>query len=379
MKKILLRKRNLFLLLIPLGIIFTEWAKTHVEAAEHVFARGIYKVYSHIVATLTGWIPFSLAELIVAVGPVVILVLLVRQIVRAVRVKEADGEGNGVGMQRFVLLMTAMQNLLCLIAVIFFVYVIGCGVNYHRYAANWYLGLNVQESSVEELSGLLTSLAQETSELRAQLTTENENGVYELPMNVWKLGKEAKLAYENLAEAYPIFGGNYPAPKPVLFSRLMSHTEITGVFTCWTMEANVNVDISPYSIGATMCHELAHLRGFMREDEANYIAIMACGASDSLDLQYSGKMLALIYVGNALYGKNADLYFEIYRKYYSEGVIRDLRANNEYWDQFENTKVAEVANKVNDTYLKANEQEDGVQSYGRVVDLLLAEYRQRQK
>lgn len=377
MKKILLRKRNLLLLLIPLGILFTEWAKAHVEAAEHVFAQGIYKVYSLFVATLTGWIPFSLAELIVVAGPIVILVLLIRQVVRAVRVKEMDEEGNSIGMQRLVLLMTAVQNLLCLVAVIFFVYVIGCGVNYHRYAANWYLGLTVQESSVEELSGLLTSLAQETSELRAKLTTEDENGVYELPMNVWKLGKEAKLAYENLAEVYPIFGGKYPAPKPVLFSRLMSHTEITGVFTCWTMEANVNVDISPYSIGSTMCHELAHLRGFMREDEANYIAIMACGASDSVDLQYSGKMLALIYVGNALYGKDADLYFEIYRKYYSEGVIRDLHANNEYWDQFEDTKVAEVANKVNDTYLKANEQEDGVQSYGRVVDLLLAEYRQR--
>ena len=379
MKKRLLRKRNLLLLLIPLGIFFTEWAKKHAEVAEHVFAQGIYKVYSQIVATLTGWIPFSLAELIVAVGPVVILVLLIRQVVRAVRVKETDEEGNSIGRQRFVLLMTAVQNLLCLVAVIFFVYVIGCGVNYHRYSANMYLGLDVKESSVEELSGLLTELAQETSELRAQLTTENENGVYELPMNVRKLGKEAKLAYENLAKVYPIFGGNYSAPKPVFFSRLMSHTEITGVFTCWTMEANVNVDISPYSIGSTMCHELAHLRGFMREDEANYISILACRASDSLDLQYSGNMLALIYVGNALYGKNADLYFEIYRKYYSEGVIRDLRANNEYWDQFEDTKVAEVANKVNDTYLKANEQEDGVQSYGRVVDLLLAEYWQRQQ
>ena len=378
MKKLLLRKRNLLLLLIPLGIFFTEWAKKNAEVTEHVFARGIYKVYSQVVAVLTGWIPFSLAELIVAAGPVVIIVLLVRQVIRTVRVKEVK-DGVSVGTQRFVLLMTAVQNLLCLVAVIFFVYVIGCGVNYHRYSANAYLGLDVQESSVEELSGLLIELAQETSKLRMQLTTEDERGVYILPMNVRQLGNEAKQAYKNLAKEYPIFGGNYPAPKPVTASRLMSHTEITGVFTCWTMEANVNVDISPYSIGSTMCHELAHLRGFMREDEANYISILACRASDSIDLQYSGNMLALIYVGNALYGKNADLYFEIYGKYYDEGVIRDLRANNEYWDQFEDKKVAEVANKVNDTYLKANEQEDGVQSYGRDVDLLLAEYRQRQK
>ena len=379
MKQLLLRKRNFILLFIPLGIFFTEWAKRDTEVAEHVFARGIYPVYAQVVAALTGWLPFSLAELIVAAGPIVILVLLIRQVVRTVRVREPAEDGSSVGEQRFVLLMTAVQNLLCLVAVIFFVYVIGCGVNYHRYSANEYLGLNVQESSVEELKGLLIELAQETAKLREELTTEDERGVYVLPMSIRKLGKEAKYAYEALAEEYPIFGGSYPAPKPVTASRLMSHTEITGVFTCWTMEANVNVDISPYSIGSTMCHELAHLRGFMREDEANYISILACRASESPDLRYSGSMLALIYVGNALYGKDADAYFEIYRQYYSEGMRRDLSANNEYWDQFEDTKVAEVANKVNDTYLKANEQDDGVQSYGRVVDLLLAEYRQRQE
>ena len=366
MKKLLLRKRNLILLLIPMGIVFTEWAKSDVAVAEKIFARGSYPVYSRVVAVLTGWIPFSLAELIVAVGPVVILVLLIRQIVKAVRSE-----------QRFLLLMTALQNLLCLVSVIFFVYVIGCGVNYYRYPVSHYLGLKVQDSSVEELSGLLREIAQETTRLREQLVTENEQGVYILPMSHRELGKEARHAYQELGEQYEVFEGNYPAPKPVFFSRLMSHTEITGVFTCWTMEANVNVDISPYSIGSTMCHELAHLHGFMREDEANYIAILACRESDSVDLQYSGNMLALIYVGNALYGKDAERYFEIYRECYGEGVIRDLRANNEYWDQFEDTKVAEVANKVNDTYLKANEQEDGVQSYGRVVDLLLAEYRKK--
>lgn len=363
MKRLLRRKRNLILLLIPLGILFSEWAKKDADIAEKVFARGIYPVYSQVVATLTGWLPFSLAELVVAVGPVVILILFIRL--------------SKAGERRFVLLMTAVQNLLCLVSVIFFVYVIGCGVNYYRYPISYYLNLTVQDSSVEELSGLLREIAQETARLREQLTTEDEKGVYVLPMSNRALGEEARLAYQELGKVYEVFQGNYPAPKPVLFSRLMSHTEITGVFTCWTMEANVNVDISPYSIGATMCHELAHLHGFMREDEANYIAILACRASDSVDLQYSGNMLALIYVGNALYGKDAELYFEIYRECYSEGVIRDLRANNEYWDQFEDTKVAEVANKVNDTYLKANEQEDGVQSYGRVVDLLLAEYRKK--
>ena len=42
-------------------------------------------------------------------------------------------------------------------------------------------------------------------------------------------------------------------------------------------------------------------------------------------------------------------------------------------DRFEG-KTAEVSTKVNDTYLKAHSQTDGVLSYGRMVDLMLADF-----
>ena len=95
-------------------------------------------------------------------------------------------------------------------------------------------------------------------------------------------------------------------------------------------------------------------------------------------------MLALIHTGNALYRQDAERYFELYRAHISPKVSMDLVANNEYWEQFEKpvvgeTTVGEIADKVNDAYLKANAQEDGTKSYGRVVDLLLAEYKQRKK
>lgn len=392
MKQLLLRKRNMLLLLVPLGFLLTRWAKSSADVAEKVFATGIYKYLSRGMSFLTGWIPFSLMELIIIVGPVTVLVLIIRQIIRVFKVKKPACamskthrdimEIQSVAAQRTNLLVTMLQNLLCLAAVIYFGYVLLCGVNYHRYPVAYHLGLTVENSTVDELAGLYIELADKATELRAQLTTENEKGVYVLPYSERQLGKEAKKAYQEFAKEYPVFGGMYPVPKHVFFSRLMSWTEITGVFTPWTMEANVNIDISPYSIGSTMCHELAHLRGFMREDEANYISYRACMASDSVDLQYSGTMLALIHTGNALYRQDADRYFELYRAHISPKVSMDLVANNEYWDQFEKpvvgeTTVGEIADKVNDAYLKANDQEDGTKSYGRVVDLLLAEYKQR--
>ncbi len=262
MKQLLLRKRNLTLLLIPLGFILTWWAKSSAVVAEQIFAAGIYRVLSQSMAFLTGWLPFSLMEIILIVGPVTVLALMIRQLVRVVRVKKNTDEDSAVpvGTKRFCLIMTMLQNLLCLVAVIFFAYVVLCGVNYYRYPVAYHLGLTVEDSSVEELEKLYTQLADKATGLREQLTTENEQGVYILPYTERELGKEAKKAYEAFAREYPVFGGRYPAPKHVFFSHLMSYTEITGVFTPWTMEANVNIDISPYSIGST-CAMSWHICG----------------------------------------------------------------------------------------------------------------------
>ena len=38
-------------------------------------------------------------------------------------------------------------------------------------------------------------------------------------------------------------------------------------------------------------------------------------------------------------------------------------------------RVAEASARLNDKYLRANRQKDGVRSYGRMVDLMLAYYK----
>ena len=56
-------------------------------------------------------------------------------------------------------------------------------------------------------------------------------------------------------------------------------------------------------------------------------------------------------------------------------MVADMIANSEYWKQFEDTTAAQVGESMNNAYLKANKQTDGTKSYGRMVDLLLAEWR----
>ena len=114
----------------------------------------------------------------------------------------------------------------------------------------------------------------------------------------------------------------------------------------------------------------------MREDEANFIGYLACVNSDSAELRYSGYMLALVHTGNKLYEADKDRYLEL-RKKYSAGVSLDFAENSQYWKQYRDTTLSNAGEKMNNTYLKMNSVEDGTKSYGRMVDLLLAERRKR--
>ena len=73
---------------------------------------------------------------------------------------------------------------------------------------------------------------------------------------------------------------------------------------------------------------------------------------------------------NALYSADYERWYEL-RIQYPAYIDADMRAQNAYIDAHD-TKVAEVSDSVNDTYLKLNDQQDGVRSYGKMVDLLLA-------
>jgi len=380
-----LRKINLWLLAWPVGILMYATARLNTYIAEYVYARGIYRVYGTVVSFITGSLPFSLAELLLIVFPIALLIFIVIGIVRIVK-------GKGL---RTIRLIELIRLLLIIAGLIFCWFMIGAGTNYYRYEYAHFSGLEqyMRKSSVEELYELCKELAgkaavaredamEEAGRLRAEkgvgLSTDNtgdyDKTVFASAYSDRELANRSKEAMKKLGETVPVLKGYYPRPKGVFFSRFMSEFNITGVYFPWTVEANVNIDVPDYTIGAALCHELSHLRGFMREDEANFIGYLACVGSDCAELRYSGYMLALVYAGNRLYSDSPEMYRELFSTY-SEGMVLDMRAHSAYWKQFEDTVLSEAGEKMNNAYLKANNQSDGTKSYGRMVDLLLAEYR----
>ena len=110
----------------------------------------------------------------------------------------------------------------------------------------------------------------------------------------------------------------------------------------------------------------------MQEQEANFIAWLACSKSSQEEFRYSASMMGWIYCMSLLRDMDIESW-SIIREQLSSQAEADLRANDRYWSRYEG-KAAEVANRVNDTYLKANGQQDGVKSYDRMADMIVAYY-----
>ncbi|MDD3193229.1 MAG: DUF3810 domain-containing protein [Oscillospiraceae bacterium] len=334
------------------GTGFAQWYAVH-----------LFPFFPNTLGRLLSLFPFSVYEFLlyalVLGGIVSLAALLFCLIWRRSKVKRG--------------LFFFFRLLLWAVPAVFLMLTLTCSINYGRTPFGEAAGYELRDSSPEELKQLCESLSAEARAYAAQIPTDETGG---LSLAGADLKAGTKAAMSRLGETYPSLAGYYPNPKAVAFSWGMSHLRLTGIFSPFTVEANYNRDIPDYEIPYTTCHELAHLKGWIREDEAGFIAYLACRESGDPVLQYSGTLNALSYAMNALYSAGrTEEYARIYNSLPQQAKI-DYRTSNAYWKQFE-TKVAEVSNALNDSYLKANDQSDGVQSYGRMVDLLLAEQRSR--
>jgi len=355
-------KKLCFILLIPLGLLLSYLSTLYPETVENLYSKGLYRVIVTPLNFISGLFPFSLGELLLVGFIILVIVKLIHFVIQLFKAPS----------QIKKLLLNFIPNLVVFISVVYFCFVIVWGLNYQRLPFSQIAGLEVKPATVSELADVCENLLEQAKELR-KYVSENDEGVMFLPAGKQDALKRAYMGYEKAARLYPELGGKYSRPKGVVLSEIMSYLGLEGIYSIYTGEANVNISMPDITFPFTTCHEMAHQRGFAPEDEANYIAYVACKNHPDVDFQYSGMLYALIYAGNELYRNDPDRYAEL-RNNYSDGMKRDLAAINSYWKKYE-TPVQDFSSSVNDTYLKANRQEDGVKSYGRMVDLLIAEYR----
>lgn len=245
------------------------------------------------------------------------------------------------------------------------------GVNYYVDSFQDLSGIYEQKVAVEDLAAVTRYFADRLGETAGQVERD-ENGLFAVSRQ--EIFDQSVHVYDETAKQFPFLAFEDQPPKSIRFSRLMSRMDFTGVYCPFTGESNVNVDSPACLLPSTIAHELAHQRGIASEQECNFLAILSSTTCGDAAYAYSGWLLGYIYLGNALYGEDPELWEPVYQSL-PETVRLDLSANNAYWRQFQDSAVKQASNKVYDSFLKGYGEEQGLKSYGTVVDLLVVYYK----
>lgn len=388
------------------------------------YIANIFPVWVNTYGRITGLFPFSVGEwlilagLLLAAAAVVIGVLWVALSVAEVlgKVGCTAGKRNEIaperaarwgktGFTRFV------KGFYCFfgwtLLSVCLIMTLNCLILYHASTfSRHYFGEDDGSYTPTELITLYNMVAEECNRLAGEIE-RNEEGmaVYVSPGGTeiavrdsgeWAAGlaemaDEARSLMQQLGETYPQLDGWYPRPKAMLFSDFMCQQYMQGYYFPFSMEANYNDVMHILNIPSTMCHELAHLRGYIYEDEASFIGYLACIQSEDTFFQYAGYLSVLNYLYNDVYKlwkTNPDAYeeaaSEVQPVKVSEQVWEDnIFVSDEEWERINgkaliDTEIVDKAADVFiDTNLKVNGVSDGKVSYSRVVILLLQYYRQK--
>ena len=340
---------------IPLALVILFEVLKGNQALMTGWVFGVMAPFERLLGRICSVFPFSVAETLAALFLAGCVVWLVRAVVLVVRQKAP---------------LPFLRRLISLGTLWLWLWAGLCWL----WNAAYYVPTFAQREhittapySVEQLAAVTEHFAQKAAELSPQVPRDSAGRFAADLSDCFARGPEI---YRNIAREYESLDIRPVKAKPLLCSRLQSILGFTGVYFPFTGEANVNVDAPACLVPSTIGHEMAHQRMVASELEANFVGIAACTSCDDVVFQYSGYLMGLINLCNALYSVSPDTWYDIASRTFTPGLSTDWAENNAYWDALR-SPVETVAGDMYDSFLKSNDQELGIRSYDACVDLLV--------
>ena len=352
----------------------------------------VFPVWVNTYGRITGIFPFSVGEWMIVAGIIVVLtavLLLGSMILPWCRHSAKYRRGVRKYYRFFAWVLLAVFGIMTL----------NCTMIYHGSTfSEKYFGEDEEqnltlEERTEELLRIYNDIVGHCNELSAVMERD-AGGAVVYPGGVDSTGKTVDMedkaidVMQHLGKTYDQLDGYYPRPKAMFFSDLMCQMYMCGYYFPFSMEANYNDVMYIMEKPATMCHELAHIRGYIYEDEANFIAFLACVESDDATFQYAGYLSVLNYVANDLYKTrlaDPESYAAAREAVHPLQILQQVQEDNifvtqDQWNRINGKAVVDtetvdsVSDTLTDASLKMNGVSDGMVSYNRVVELLLQWY-----
>lgn len=326
------------------------------------FADKINSSASHIyrmtTSFVTSFIPFSFAEFLLFASPLLLIALCV------IMCRYSAG-----GKLYFI---RAICLLICIPMLVYSMFVFGLAPGYRGTSLDKKLEIDREKVSADDLYHtsmiVLTELNRISREIKYSV-----DGASVMPYDIDEMNEKLIEAYETVNSEYSLIKTFRAKTKPLIISKYMTYTHLSGMYTYFTGEANINTNYPDFVVAYTAAHEMAHQRGISKEDEANFLAFLVCKSSDDLYLQYAAYLNMYEYLTDALYQADRTLYASAFYSLNSN-VRNDIIAYSDFFDQYRENKAADVSEKINNDYL-ISQGTEGTKSYGMVVDLAVAYYK----
>lgn len=339
-------------IILLISVVLIRLSTLEPQWVEKYYSRGMYPVISTGLRTLTGWLPFSLGDVLYIAGGIWVIGQLALW-VRTIRRKELS----------WPWVQKSISNYIRIFLWIYVIFNCLWGLNYNRTGITGQLGLELKDSSSEELRTLARVLIEKTNKCRP---TDPAIG-YERSSN------SALTGYQLVQGKYPFLD---PAPqslKSSLFGVVGNYLGYTGYYNPFSGEGQVNMQVPGFLVPFVACHEMAHQAGYAKENEANFVGFLAARESQDSAMLYSTYFNMLLYANRELSYLDSAAAAENL-KALSPAVRKDIRQYRAYLAQYD-SPLGSVVDVLYNQYLKLNEQPAGQRTYNQVVLWLMAYYR----
>ena len=202
-----------------------------------------------LLAAITSVVPFSLGETVVIILPVLMLVLVVTVIIKPLSDKAFS---------------KVIYRLSVLVVGLYSLFVISLAPAYGSSTADVLFDITDAPLSKEELKTAAFILSEKTNSLADEINY-SYGSFSKMDTDLDGLTDKLLDAYDSLEDKYEFIGNFKSRLKPIALSEPMTYTHISGVYTYYTGESNLNTNFPDYTIPFTAAHEMAHQRGFARE------------------------------------------------------------------------------------------------------------------
>ncbi len=340
--------------LFAVQIVFYYSLRFFPSTIESLYSTGVYPYIAKSMRFGLGWLPFSFGDLVYSISIIMII--------RWLWISKKDLIS--LSRKRYTQLFLSLNIIIALFHCMW-------GFNYYREPLHEVLHLD-NEYTTEELETVVLQLVYTSNKLHDQLQS-----VDSLPVVFSRSQSElfdlAPQGFENIDHIYPALSYGNASIKKSLLTMPLSYMGYSGYLNPLTGEAHTNAWINNYKTPVLTLHEMSHQLGFAKENEANFIAIIAGMNHDDLYFQYSASIFALRYCINDLYRRDPEKYDSI-RPLINDGIFKNYKELRDFWKQYEGV-IEDVSQVTYNAYLRANNQPGGMDTYSYVVALLVNYYK----